>query len=226
MLGSPHATTEPGLHYTGRMTPDGEEDSQLSHDTNSEHERSDGSPTPTPAAGIHPVPPAASHGLLSAFILFHAVAIFVWALPFNNLLLRDMKGLVAPYMIWSGLFQSWDTFAPNPIAENGYVKALVTTDARRLRVWSFPRMQDLGYAEKYRKERYRKFTEVLVQPQEAVIWPDVARHIAETCGDPSDLQEKVTLISFTSRITPWSTAPPSYHPEIFFDDYVNLGAAQ
>ena len=50
--------------------------------------------------------------LISAFVVFHIVAIACWALPLNTNVLPKAKQAIAPYMLWSGLFQAWDMFAP------------------------------------------------------------------------------------------------------------------
>ncbi len=60
---------------------------------------------------------------INMFLIFHLIAITCWALPLDILPTRVVKNFVRPYMVWTGLFQSWDTFAPNPIRLNSYAKA-------------------------------------------------------------------------------------------------------
>ena len=125
-------------------------------------------------------------------------------------------------MLWSGLFQSWDTFAPNPIAVNSFVEAVVITQSHQQKVWAFPRMNHLGFAERYEKERYRKFAEVLPAPANAILWPGVATHIARLFDNPSDPPEMILLIDFQAPITPWkdTSAGPIPKPRLFYE-YVN-----
>jgi hypothetical protein len=161
-------------------------------------------------------------GAISTFILFHLIAITCWAVPSNFWLVAGVRELVRPYMLWTGLFQSWDTFAPDPLAVNSYVKAVVVTRDRKIHVWAFPRMEELSFGERYRKERYRKFTEVMLQEKNAAIWPDIAKHIARSFNNQTDPPDKVFLIQYQREITPGAdeTHEPILKTTILFEDYV------
>jgi hypothetical protein len=165
---------------------------------------------------------ALRRGAISAFILFHLVAIACVAIPAKAL--AGAKDLFMPYMRWSGLFQSWDMFAPEPQSVDSYMKAVVITRDHHIKVWAFPRMEELSLFEKFRKERYRKFAEVLPQPQFAPLWPDVASHVARFFNNPADPPEKIMLIQFQSEIRPDSREPESTaRPNVFYDDYLQPG---
>jgi hypothetical protein len=146
-------------------------------------------------------------------------------LPWNLPVIRDVKILVLPYLRWSGLFQSWDMFAPNPESVNSYIKAVVITQDHHMRVWSFPRMEELGFGERYRKERYRKFTDVLTGQENEVLWPDVANHIARAFARQGDSPDKVLLIQFRSIIKPGTgkSEPSAPQPKVFYEEYVQPG---
>ncbi len=87
---------------------------------------------------------ALRRGAISVFILFHLFVITVVAAPLKAF--SGVKELVMPYMRWSGLYQSWDMFGPDPVKVNAYVKAVVISRDRHMQVWSFPKMEDLGLA--------------------------------------------------------------------------------
>jgi hypothetical protein len=161
-------------------------------------------------------------GAISTFILFHLIAITCWAIPTNFWLAAGVRELVRPYMLWTGLFQSWDTFAPDPLEVNSYVKAVVVTRDRRIHIWAFPRMEELSFGERYRKERYRKFAEVMLQQKNAAIWPDIAKHIARSFNSQTDPPDKVFLIQYQTDITPGAdeTHDPTLKTTIFYEDYV------
>jgi hypothetical protein len=159
---------------------------------------------------------------ISIFILFHVIAITCWALPWNVPVIRNVKRIVLPYLRWSGLFQSWDMFAPNPESVNSYIKAVVITHDHHMRVWTFPRMEELSLWERYRKERYRKFTDVLPAQENQALWPDVANHIARAFARRGDSPDKVLLIQFRSDIKPGNdNAEPQ--PNVFYEEYIEPG---
>jgi hypothetical protein len=162
---------------------------------------------------------------INLFILFHLIAITCVAVPWNVSIVKVVKGLVAPYLRWTGLYQTWDMFAPDPMKINADVKSVVMTRNRHVRVWSFPRMEELGFAERYGKERYRKFAEILPLPQNAPLWPDVARKIARSFRSQTDPPEKIMLIQFVSDIDPGAdeSHEPAVTPNVFYDDYLQPG---
>ncbi len=75
---------------------------------------------------------------ISAFILFHLVVIASWCLPINSLLNDRWKQTIGPYVRWSGLFQAWDMFAPDPAKLNSYVSAEITFHDGSTRAWAVP----------------------------------------------------------------------------------------
>ena len=141
---------------------------------------------------------------INLFLLFHIVAISCWALPFNNPLIVSARNLVRPYLIWSGLFQSWDMFSPEPKRVNSYLEAIVIYQDGSSGLWSFPRMELLGFNERYTKERYRKFEENLQNDQYSGLWPDAARYVARANNNKSSPPKTIMLVVRWSDIIPRS----------------------
>ena len=139
---------------------------------------------------------------INIFLVFHLTAIFCWCVPVNSPLLPAVKNLVRPYFIWSGLFQSWDTFSPAPKAVNSYVEAIVLYEDGTTRTWAFPRMEQLRLADRYFKERYRKFVENLKEDANAPLWPDAARYIARLNNNGPSAERMVLLVRYWSAIVP------------------------
>ena len=120
-------------------------------------------------------------------------------------------------------------FAPNPMRENTYIDAEITYQDGRKHIWTFPQMQELGYGERYAKERYRKFAnERLWVKENSMIWPDAARFIARLNRNPSDPPRIVKLAHYRCVI-PWAPpegeepAPERWEREVFFTYTVKPG---
>jgi hypothetical protein len=140
---------------------------------------------------------------ISAFLLFHICAISVWCLPFRLPASTAFKGLIRPYMLWSGLFQNWNMFAPDPLMLNGFVEAEIVFRDGKTGRWSFPRTEQLGLADRYFKERYRKFAnEYLRMDANSGLWPDAAVYIARRNYQPSNPPVIVLLYRYWSLIRP------------------------
>jgi hypothetical protein len=139
---------------------------------------------------------------INAFLIFHIAAIACWCLPFNNPLTGAVRGLVRPYFLWSGLFQSWDMFSPTPKLANSYMEAIVLYQDGETRIWAFPRMEQLSIPNRYAKERYRKFVEVLEDDKSAAFWPDAARFIAKKNNNRAVPVKTVLLVRYWSFLTP------------------------
>jgi hypothetical protein len=156
---------------------------------------------PAPAIGSELSKPARL--VISAFIAFHLFAIVTWCIPLDTPLIAAWRAMLRPYVVWTGLFQKWDMFSPDPSKLNGYITAVVTYANGTTSVWGFPRMEELGSGEKYVKERYRKFAnDNLRLDQYAQLWPDAARYIARQNNHPSNPPVNVELVRN------WSIVPP------------------
>lgn len=157
---------------------------------------------------------------VSAFLFFHITAITSWCVPFDSPLRAALTSAVRPYVLWSGLFQSWDMFAPTPKSVNAHVEAIVIHKDGHVQNWTFPRMEQLSVSERYLKERYRKYVENLRQDANVALWPDAARHIARLNDDVSNPPEIVILVRYWSDIVPradLSYEPQRTHRQIFYE---------
>jgi hypothetical protein len=142
--------------------------------------------------------------VISLFILFHLVAFAAWTVPVNAPLLDKFKNLIRPYMLWSGLFQAWNMFAPDPLRVNSYLEAEITLTNGEVLVWREPRMEKLNPVAQYFKERYRKYmNEHLRLGAETQLLPDAARHLARMYNtDQANPPVRVRLIRFWSDVLP------------------------
>jgi len=174
------------------------------------HKRQAGSkPLPTSDSGATGGLRPANGGLhgaklfaVNAFLIFHIAAISCWAIPINTPLTDACKNLLRPYFVWSGVFQSWDMFSPNPKSKNVYMEAVVIYKDGSTTMWTFPRMEMLSLTERLFKERYRKYEETLSSNQFSGLWPDAARRIARLNNYGASTPRRVMLVLRWSDIIP------------------------
>jgi hypothetical protein len=162
-----------------------------------------------------------STGTLSLFIAFHLFAIICWALPTEAAPIEWLRHLVRPYMLGVGLDQSWDMFSPNPRDANTSLKAVIITQNRHLKTYSFPSIVEPGIRERFLKDRMRAFQELIAAPKNTPLLPEVALHIAGYFNDPADRPDKVIIVEFRSDIRPQDgDAPPAATPRVLYDDHL------
>ncbi len=159
---------------------------------------------------------AQSRKILSALILFHLFAVVIWLLP-GSALTEKFLPRVRPYMTATGFMQSWYMFTPNPIHIDVTVEARITYADGKVRSWSFPRMVDMGYVERYRRERFRKFIEVAHQDRYRFLWPTLARYAARRNNtDPRNPPKSVELIRRFLAVPPPPIPLSRYQFHTFF----------
>jgi hypothetical protein len=158
---------------------------------------------------------------INAFLLFHILAITCWCIPLDSPLIANFRDLVRPYMLWSGLFQGWDMFAPSPRNINSYIEAVVIFNSGRTQTWKFPRLEKLGFPQRDFKERYRKLGENIQNDANSALWPDIARYIARLHRRAADPPTIVILARHWSEIklpsAGGSYRPEPWHAHIFFE---------
>src|SRR5215469_9235794 len=159
--------------------------------------------------------------LFSAFIAFNLFAIVSWCVPLESPLVSACRNLSRPYLVWTGLFQKWDMFAPDPSKLNCYLGAQIAFRDGRTALWTFPRMENLGVIDKYFKERYRKYAnDNLRLNADAPAWPDAARYIARLHYSPANPPVSVSLVRYWSIVPPPTTTgayqPGPWQQYVFF----------
>jgi hypothetical protein len=138
---------------------------------------------------------------ISVFIAFHLYIMAIWGLPGSNFRYQFSKPITS-YVIYTGLWHSWDMFSPDPLALNFLVESQITYQDGSSKIWVFPRMEKLGLWERYQKERYRKWRERVRLDAFGMVWDDTARYIARLNDTPTNHPVQVTLIRR------WESIPP------------------
>lgn len=148
--------------------------------------------------------PRTFRALLNAFIAFHLFAVFVWCLPSSFAIRRPFANAISRYIVGIGLWQGWDMFSPNPRTVNIRVGALVTYEDGSEQPFDFPQMDRLGFFERYRRERYRKWVNDNMRlDKNPALWKPAAEWVAGLHGRGSARVARVRLIRRW-----WDIPPP------------------
>ncbi|MCW3059345.1 MAG: hypothetical protein JWQ02_1166 [Capsulimonas sp.] len=147
--------------------------------------------------------------VITVFVLWHLFALVVWAMSGSSELSRQCMVIVRPYMTLTGFNQGWLMFAPEPYKRNINVEARVHYADGTERSWTYPRMEELPYEERYRSERYRKYVEVAHQEGYSYLWHSMALYAARVNNDrPGSPPVVVELIRHFRTLPDLEKSPP------------------
>jgi hypothetical protein len=126
---------------------------------------------------------------------------------------RDrINGVTTPVMVFANLWQSWDMFAPNPRDEDIWVDVLYSDTSGQNRQWVLTKMNDMGYLERWQKERWRKyFNDHLRTDAEKHLWQPFAEFTARKLkSEGVDVKSITFRRSWRNSVIPVS---PALKPE-------------
>lgn len=165
-----------------------------------------------------PVPKA----VISVFIIVYVSTVWCWLQP-NTIWKNDVLTATKPVVMFFGLYQNYQVFAPSVRSTNAYIDAEVYYPDGRIIMWQYPRMETLGIIDRMVKERYRKLgLDYIVWPENKKLWPDLARYVARSCTIDGATPVRIKLRRNISNVAPASEklaldATPEVKTVEFFD---------
>ena len=116
--------------------------------------------------------------MISLFVVMYICAIGLWLLP-DSETKETLIAPLEPFILYTGLWQTYTVFAPNPRNFNLDLQATIVYRDGSSSVWKYPRMEQMGLLERMEKERFRKYGyDNLNSADNRVLWPDFARYVA------------------------------------------------
>jgi len=173
------------------------------------------------------------------FVLFHLVAITVWALPHprddllqgkrppfgtERILLWNHDTLwqfqpIELYLFVTGFWQYWDMFAPDPAQIDFWCDAKVVYKDGAEKTYQYPRIYSLPIPMKFIKERFRKFYERVNSDDYSNLWSTFGQRIAHEMDDPKNPPVEVKLVRHWLQIVPPGKPQPTEYNHYEFYDY-------
>jgi hypothetical protein len=137
----------------------------------------------------------------------------------NNKL--EEKNPLRFYVMSTGVWQSWDMFAPDPSSLDIYLDAEVTYTDGAKRIVPYPRMYDLSIGEKYIKERFRKYVERVNDDVNDWKWPQLGRYMAQVAyTDKNNPPVVVVMRRHFRYVAPQGDPQPQTYTDVAFSTYV------
>ena len=136
------------------------------------------------------------------FIVWQLFCVAFWLMPASNIK-TPFVPLLQEYMWFVGCDQNWNMFAPQPANQDIYLLAKITYRDGAQMTWTFPRMHDLNYFQRYQEERFRKMIEYAHQDGYNRMWPFLAR-FAALSNDSSPKTNPVVHVELVRR---WQNIP-------------------
>ena len=134
--------------------------------------------------------------VLSTYFL----CVLIWDSP-PGALKSNLIPLMAPLMEATSIGQGWSVFSPDVREANYHETALITFQDGLQKLYEFPRMQKLGYWERFRSEKFRKmFFDCMPWPNFQQFLPDFAKFVAEANEWPGNSPYTVALIHHSIRM--------------------------
>jgi hypothetical protein len=142
---------------------------------------------------------------ISAFILVYLFVMAIQILPTSAWQQKVWNAVSMP-VLWTGLWQTFAVFVPNPRKNNIYIDATVYFEDGTNQSWQYPRMEQLSFLDKMQKERFRKYgNDHVYFNNESMLWPDLAIYIARQSSRPKREAVRVDLRRHWFDIPPISS---------------------
>lgn len=87
----------------------------------------------------------------------YMVGALSWSMPEGTPLKLSLDNQYRTFFQWSGLWQGWDMFAPQPRDEDIFINSEIYFKDGTRKTWTLTRMTDFPALKRYQKERWRKF---------------------------------------------------------------------
>jgi|GEM_PF-3067356 len=113
------------------------------------------------------------------FIAFHLSAVVLCSFPGASRTRRKIGVFFGRYVRFVNVEQNWAMFAPDPYANNSFIRAEVRHSDGTTSWTAPPRMAELGRGDRYSLERYRKWSDDYIRTDSYPdYWPPAARYFA------------------------------------------------
>jgi|ERR1044072_613571 hypothetical protein len=127
------------------------------------------------------------------------------------------------YLLFTGFWQYWDMFSPNPASVDNYATIVVNYANGAKKNYPYPRIYDLPLHEKFMKERWRKFFERAGTGEFSFLWKPFGNFVALSMfDDPKNPPVSVELHRHQLVIAPpGKPVNTEYSDELYYTVFID-----
>ncbi len=104
----------------------------------------------------------------NVFIAFYLFVVVAWTSPQGSPLRRLVRPFVK-FVRWSGLWHSWEMFAPDPLSATRYLLAEITLRDGDTLLWHAPSVDDQPAWRAFRQMRHTKYQSTVFRKDHAFL---------------------------------------------------------
>jgi hypothetical protein len=140
--------------------------------------------------------------LIIGISTLYLISLFLCAFPPGAEIRAKVNPPFVTLLHWTGLWQDWSMFSPNPSRTNAHVEVRVRFRDGSDQTFTFPRLHLLPLPERIALERFRKWgVDWLRMDREPWLWPTAARAVAKRLPDtPGNPPVRVSLIRYWHEV--------------------------
>jgi hypothetical protein len=144
--------------------------------------------------------------LVNTFIVGYLWFALTWDHDEKSVL-KSFDRRIRPLVRWSGLWHSWDMFAPEPPLSHRRLVLEITSEDGHTRRWTFPSWQEEGVIRSWLRVRDQILEqELLAARWEALLRPGFVSHVVRHEPGPSRIT-RVVMIGERERLRPLGQTP-------------------
>lgn len=136
--------------------------------------------------------------VVSVLVIAYLLSACMYCMPaglWQATVLRPQRS----FMEWSGLWQDWSMFSPDPFLDNTYLTASLRFDDGSATEYELPRMEKMGFVDALYRERWRKFWQDNLN-ESNWLCPPFSVYLARKFDSPKRHPTSVELVRHTEEI--------------------------
>lgn len=139
--------------------------------------------------------------VVNVFIAGYVFLTLAWTAPEG----APLRRFIAPFsrwVRWSGLWHSWNMFAPDPLSATRYLVVEIVLRSGAVLLWQAPRVDDQPILRAFRQMRHTKYQSALFQKNQAYLRGPLVQYMLAKYDFADDPPVEVRLVCMQRAVAP------------------------